>query len=161
MRWALLLHRAIQPAVCRTARLSSSCVLCLCRALPECLCSESLSLAAWPRRNWGCGVFGGHVPLKAVLQWMAASEGKVRVRYFPFNENVGPELQVLRCSGGKGGSQGEETSKGGRVRETRLGDRRELAPIGSGCRRLQASGLRLASSSGLLITALSFASRPQ
>ena len=43
--------------------------------------------------NWGCGVFGGHVELKAVLQWMAASEGKINVRYFPFNEPVGPRLQ--------------------------------------------------------------------
>ena len=43
--------------------------------------------------NWGCGVFGGHVELKSVLQWMAASEGKINVRYFPFNEPVGPRLQ--------------------------------------------------------------------
>jgi len=43
--------------------------------------------------NWGCGVFGGNVQLKAVLQWMAASEGKMSVRYFPFNEPVGPQLQ--------------------------------------------------------------------
>jgi hypothetical protein len=38
------------------------------------------------------------VLLKAVLQWMAASEGNMSVRYFPFNEPIGPELQVPHSS---------------------------------------------------------------
>jgi len=45
--------------------------------------------------NWGCGVFGGFVPLKAVLQWMAASQGSIKVKYFPFDydQHFGPRFQ--------------------------------------------------------------------
>lgn len=45
--------------------------------------------------NWGCGVFGGFVELKAVLQWMAASEGGITLRYFPFDEPFGPRLDAF------------------------------------------------------------------
>ena len=49
--------------------------------------------------NWGCGVFGGHVQLKAVLQWIAASHGNAPLRYFPFNETIrdpnGPDLETF------------------------------------------------------------------
>jgi len=46
--------------------------------------------------NWGCGVYGGHTDLKALLQWMAASEAGVSMRYFPFNEkNLGNRLKKL------------------------------------------------------------------
>ncbi|RME23331.1 MAG: hypothetical protein D6798_13760, partial [Deltaproteobacteria bacterium] len=33
--------------------------------------------------NWGCGAFGGHLPLKAVLQWLAASAHGRDLRYHP------------------------------------------------------------------------------
>jgi poly(ADP-ribose) glycohydrolase len=36
--------------------------------------------------NWGCGVFLGDPPLKAVLQWIAASAEGRAVRYFSFGE---------------------------------------------------------------------------
>eukprot|EP00277_Geminigera_cryophila_P010501 CAMPEP_0179410576 /NCGR_PEP_ID=MMETSP0799-20121207/3377_1 /TAXON_ID=46947 /ORGANISM="Geminigera cryophila, Strain CCMP2564" /LENGTH=492 /DNA_ID=CAMNT_0021182467 /DNA_START=6 /DNA_END=1484 /DNA_ORIENTATION=- len=48
--------------------------------------------------NWGCGVFGGFSQLKAVLQWIAASQGGIKVRYFPFNEEFGPDLQTFADS---------------------------------------------------------------
>ena len=31
--------------------------------------------------HWGCGAFGGDVALKAMLQWVAASEAGVGLRY--------------------------------------------------------------------------------
>eukprot|EP00931_Biecheleriopsis_adriatica_P095530 TRINITY_DN69126_c0_g1_i1.p1 TRINITY_DN69126_c0_g1~~TRINITY_DN69126_c0_g1_i1.p1 ORF type:complete len:458 (+),score=122.28 TRINITY_DN69126_c0_g1_i1:52-1425(+) len=45
--------------------------------------------------NWGCGAFGGSIPVKALVQWLAASEGGRRLCYFPFDSQVGPELQEL------------------------------------------------------------------
>lgn len=36
--------------------------------------------------NWGCGVFGGHLPLKALLQWMAASWHGRALRYHAFGD---------------------------------------------------------------------------
>jgi poly(ADP-ribose) glycohydrolase len=36
--------------------------------------------------NWGCGAFGGDVPLKAVLQWMAASAEGRALRYHTFGD---------------------------------------------------------------------------
>lgn len=52
----------------------------------------------WPiiaTGNWGCGVFGGSSLLKAVLQWLAASQGGRQIRYFPFDEPIGEALQEL------------------------------------------------------------------
>eukprot|EP01062_Namystynia_karyoxenos_P023074 TRINITY_DN18879_c0_g3_i2.p1 TRINITY_DN18879_c0_g3~~TRINITY_DN18879_c0_g3_i2.p1 ORF type:complete len:481 (+),score=108.84 TRINITY_DN18879_c0_g3_i2:90-1532(+) len=46
--------------------------------------------------NWGCGVFGGHHRLKALLQWMAASSRARKMLYFPFEkECLGPDLCAL------------------------------------------------------------------
>lgn len=46
--------------------------------------------------NWGCGVFGGFAPLKAVLQWMAASEANRDLVYHPFdNHDLDESLQRL------------------------------------------------------------------
>lgn len=45
--------------------------------------------------NWGCGAFGGCAPLKALLQWASASQCRRRLRYFPFDEDFGPELESL------------------------------------------------------------------
>lgn len=37
--------------------------------------------------NWGCGVFGGDVQLKFVIQWLAASRGgRTEMHYFPFDK---------------------------------------------------------------------------
>jgi poly(ADP-ribose) glycohydrolase len=36
--------------------------------------------------NWGCGAFGGDPPLKAVLQWLAASAEGRALRYFSFGD---------------------------------------------------------------------------
>jgi poly(ADP-ribose) glycohydrolase len=36
--------------------------------------------------NWGCGVFGGDPPLKAVIQWLAASAEGRALRYFSFGD---------------------------------------------------------------------------
>lgn len=43
--------------------------------------------------NWGCGVFGGFVELKAVLQWLAASEANQKITYFPYDAPFGPRLE--------------------------------------------------------------------
>mmetsp|Transcript_91040 Transcript_91040/g.237340 ORF Transcript_91040/g.237340 Transcript_91040/m.237340 type:complete len:476 (-) Transcript_91040:189-1616(-) len=45
--------------------------------------------------NWGCGAFGGCVPLKAVLQWASASQCGRKLKYFPFDSDIGPELFAL------------------------------------------------------------------
>jgi hypothetical protein len=45
--------------------------------------------------NWGCGAFGGCPQLKALLQWASASQCGRGVRYFPFDQDFGPELQAL------------------------------------------------------------------
>jgi poly(ADP-ribose) glycohydrolase len=37
--------------------------------------------------NWGCGAFGGDVPIKSMLQWLAASEaGWPVVKYYTFGD---------------------------------------------------------------------------
>jgi len=43
--------------------------------------------------NWGCGAFGGNAPLKALVQWASASQCGRQLRYFPFDQDFGPELQ--------------------------------------------------------------------
>lgn len=46
--------------------------------------------------NWGCGVFGGNLALKCLLQWMAASQaGRPFVLYFSFQNPDALRLQVL------------------------------------------------------------------
>jgi len=57
---------------------------------------DAATAAAFPcvaTGNWGCGVFGGFVELKALLQWLAASEKGIALRYFPFDEDFGPRLE--------------------------------------------------------------------
>lgn len=44
----------------------------------NCFCSRAAT-----RR--GCGVFGGCAHLKALIQWVAASSGGIKIKYFPFN----------------------------------------------------------------------------
>lgn len=60
--------------------------------------TSEASRAAFPTiatGNWGCGVFGGFVDLKAVLQWMAASMGQRQLRYYPFGDSVNERLGQL------------------------------------------------------------------
>jgi len=45
--------------------------------------------------NWGCGAFGGCPELKALLQWASSSQCDRQLRYFPFEQSFGPELQAL------------------------------------------------------------------
>merc|ERR1711972_926571 len=45
--------------------------------------------------NWGCGAFGGCATLKALLQWASASHCGRRLKYFPFDETFGPDLEIL------------------------------------------------------------------
>ena len=42
--------------------------------------------AAVATGNWGCGAFGGHVQLKAMLQWMAASSCSRPIMYYTFQD---------------------------------------------------------------------------
>jgi len=56
------------------------------------------ALKQWPviaTGNWGCGAFEGCAELKAVLQWLAASEGRRSLLYFPFELKIGPDLVAL------------------------------------------------------------------
>lgn len=53
--------------------------------------------------NWGCGAFGGCAPLKALVQWASASQCGRQLRYFPFEQDFGPELQVLAAKGAEKG----------------------------------------------------------
>jgi len=43
--------------------------------------------------NWGCGAFGGNIPLKAMLQWIAASKAGRDVLYFTFNDHRATGLE--------------------------------------------------------------------
>lgn len=46
--------------------------------------------------NWGCGVFGGNLPLKSMLQWLAASQaGRPYVLYFSFQNPDAQRLQEV------------------------------------------------------------------
>jgi len=59
------------------------------------------SAKRWPiiaTGNWGCGVFGGIILLKAILQWIAASEAGCAIRYFPFDATIGKDLERLSKS---------------------------------------------------------------
>ena len=59
--------------------------------------------------NWGCGVFGGDVQLKALLQWAAASSLGLTVQYFSMGHPMLEELpdlvaRTLRLLHGGGGT---------------------------------------------------------
>ncbi|KAG0579667.1 hypothetical protein KC19_4G115200 [Ceratodon purpureus] len=46
--------------------------------------------------NWGCGVFGGNLQLKSMLQWLAASQaGRPYVLYFSFQNPDAQRLQEV------------------------------------------------------------------
>lgn len=65
--------------------------------------------------NWGCGVFGGDLDLKTLLQWMAASRGGRRLRYFPYDESeFGDRLRkfLAQLEEGKGCRKREEITVG-------------------------------------------------
>ena len=36
--------------------------------------------------NWGCGVFGGNLQVKAIVQWLAASAAGRELRYYTFSD---------------------------------------------------------------------------
>lgn len=36
--------------------------------------------------NWGCGVFGGDIPLKAMLQWIGSSQASKHILYHDFGD---------------------------------------------------------------------------
>jgi len=60
--------------------------------------TDEAALRRWPviaTGNWGCGAFGGCVELKAILQWLAASEGSRQLLYFPYDVPLGPALMEL------------------------------------------------------------------
>jgi len=46
--------------------------------------------------NWGCGIFGGDVELKSIIQWIAASRSGKKMHYYPWSQarvfNKLPEL---------------------------------------------------------------------
>ena len=50
---------------------------------------------AFATGNWGCGVFGGDTQLKAVIQWIAASETNHPMLFFPFDDKHTNELPDL------------------------------------------------------------------
>lgn len=49
--------------------------------------------------NWGCGAFGGNLPIKSMLQWIAASEaGWPTVKYYTFRDQRAERLrEAVRC----------------------------------------------------------------
>jgi len=47
--------------------------------------------------NWGCGAFGGDLPLKSMLQWIASTMSGRSMRYFTFGEPDAASLSYV-CS---------------------------------------------------------------
>mmetsp|Transcript_32571 Transcript_32571/g.79246 ORF Transcript_32571/g.79246 Transcript_32571/m.79246 type:complete len:219 (-) Transcript_32571:177-833(-) len=47
---------------------------------------ESYSFNTFATGNWGCGAFGGTIPLKAMLQWIGASEAGRDIVYMDFSD---------------------------------------------------------------------------
>jgi len=56
-------------------------------ALCASLGGGSLTLPTAVDSNWGCGVFGGFLELKALLQLLAAAQAGKSLRYFTFGES--------------------------------------------------------------------------
>lgn len=52
--------------------------------IPPSPSSFSLSPHSIATGNFGCGVFGGDIPLKAIIQWMAASMSGRGIQYYAF-----------------------------------------------------------------------------
>lgn len=77
--------------------------------------------------NWGGGVFGGHLPLKALIQWMAASWHGRPLRYHPFGD---PRLGDLEgfAAAARGWTVGRLWAALERVAEGLQG-----RPVGQGC----------------------------
>eukprot|EP01106_Pelomyxa_sp_JSP_P019439 TRINITY_DN977_c0_g2_i4.p1 TRINITY_DN977_c0_g2~~TRINITY_DN977_c0_g2_i4.p1 ORF type:complete len:479 (+),score=136.89 TRINITY_DN977_c0_g2_i4:35-1438(+) len=57
--------------------------------------------------NWGCGAFGGHLPLKYFQQVIAASVAGRNMEYCPYDPDVAPQLRpfdaAARASGANAG----------------------------------------------------------
>jgi poly(ADP-ribose) glycohydrolase len=53
--------------------------------------------------NWGCGAFGGSVPLKFIIQWLACTKARRSMEYFAFGDPASPALtrfaQTLQSAG--------------------------------------------------------------
>lgn len=77
--------------------------------------------------NWGGGVFGGHLPLKALIQWVAASWHGRALRYHPFGD---PRLGDLEgfAAAAQGATVGRLWTALERVAEGMQG-----RPVGQGC----------------------------
>ena len=60
-------------------------------------------LTAVATGNWGCGAFGGFVDIKAIIQWLAASQAGRTVYYYPFSDSVGQRLAPLAAAVGEAG----------------------------------------------------------
>jgi hypothetical protein len=78
--------------------------LCGFRAAAQLLNTDNHAVPTVATGNWGSGAFGGAAAVKALLQWMAASEADVDLEYFPWNDPVLvselPSLvQCARCTG--------------------------------------------------------------
>jgi poly(ADP-ribose) glycohydrolase len=58
-------------------------------------------LTAVATGNWGCGAFGGFVDIKAIIQWLAASQAGRTVYYYPFSDSVGRRLAPLTAAVGE------------------------------------------------------------
>eukprot|EP00300_Choanocystis_sp_HF-7_P006462 c14723_g1_i2.p1 GENE.c14723_g1_i2~~c14723_g1_i2.p1 ORF type:complete len:524 (+),score=112.96 c14723_g1_i2:223-1794(+) len=43
--------------------------------------------------NWGCGAFGGDVGIKALIQWVAASQAGKKLEYHPFSDRISQKLR--------------------------------------------------------------------
>lgn len=63
--------------------------------------------------NWGCGAFGGHLQLKAVIQWIACAAAGRRMVYYPFGQKgLAREFELattaMAGAGGAGAGAGAQ-----------------------------------------------------
>jgi hypothetical protein len=71
--------------------------------------------------NWGCGAFGGDVQLKALLQWMAATEaGRPELLYCSFGDVKAARLEQVGRTPHSVAEQKRNTGSTNRVRNYHL-----------------------------------------
>lgn len=82
---ACFAHIVVVLCFADTSRVFSQCGTHTFRVYSHCV---NTTVIAVPAGNWGCGVFGGFIPLKCCLQWMAATAADRDMHYYVFTSGM-------------------------------------------------------------------------